>query len=41
MDAVQLVDDVPEQVAAAHSVVHAAKDGGDHIAPSVSDTSHI
>ena len=32
MDAVHLVDDVAQQVAALHAVVDAAEDGGDHVA---------
>ena len=35
MDAVELVDDVAQQVAADHAVLHAAKHGGDDIAPVV------
>ena len=33
VDAVDLVDDVAQQVAALHAVVDALEDGGDHVAP--------
>jgi hypothetical protein len=41
MNAVELVDDIAQQVAADHAVLHAPEHGRDDIAPGVSDTCRI